>query len=154
MADGDTEDAWEKLGPGQQLPSSIPGPVALVMGAMETREGCVCVWKEGGEAGRAPGSSVSTLGYRFPHLPDPGQGAREGQVAISRLQSRKREWREKRQGRRSVAVQGAEPGTQVGWASREFPSSHGTPPFFWFASLRHWRATIWGRVTLNQTRSC
>lgn len=76
VADGVTEDAWEKLGPGQQPPSSIPGPVALVMGAMETRE--VCVWKEGGEAGRAPGSSVSTLGYRFPHLPDPGQGAERG----------------------------------------------------------------------------
>lgn len=39
MADGDTEGAWEVLGPGQQqLPSSVPEPVAPVMGAMETRE--------------------------------------------------------------------------------------------------------------------
>lgn len=41
VADGDTEGVWEVLGPGQQPPSSIPELVALVMGAMETREACV-----------------------------------------------------------------------------------------------------------------
>lgn len=33
-----------------------------------------------------------------------------------------------------------------GWASEEFPSSHGPPPFSCLTSLRHRRATLLGCV--------
>lgn len=42
--------------------------------------------------------------------------------------------------------------TKLGWASREFPSSHGPAPSSCLTSLKHRRATIWGCVTLKSKR--